>query len=237
MRRHLLFFVALQLSFVSFGLGSEWKPLSGSRTFELTSIRGEASEDWRPLGNLDEWYRLDQLERSRPSGQRLGVLSIDVSGTVEERLGALIEYAESNGSGYDAIHLSAKRLPKQPPTRMTMADIFDWIRSTPGQPHAIGRYQIIPSTLAELTGRLKVPLGTRFSPDVQDKFAAGLFRTAGLSEWLSGTVTDETFMDNLARIWAGLPLESGLSAYDGKSGNRATITREEFRQTLLQVSR
>ena len=163
MRRHLLFFVALQLSFVSFGLGSEWKPLSGSRTFELTSIRGEASEDWRPLGNLDEWYRLDQLERSRPSGQRLGVLSIDGSGTVEERLGALIEYAESNGSGYDAIHLSAKRLPKQPPTRMTMADIFDWIRSTPGQPHAIGRYQIIPSTLAELTGRLKVPLGTRFS--------------------------------------------------------------------------
>ena len=237
MRRHLLFFVALQLSFVSFGLGSEWKPLSGSRTFELTSIRGEASEDWRPLGNLDEWYRLDQLERSRPSGQRLGVLSIDVSGTVEERLGALIEYAESNGSGYDAIHLSAKRLPEQLPTLMTLSDIFEWIRATPGQPHAIGRYQIIPSTLAELTGRLKVPLGTRFSPDVQDEFAAGLFRTAGLSEWLSGTVTDETFMDNLARIWAGLPLESGLSAYDGKSGNRATITREEFRQTLLQVSR
>ena len=68
-------------------------------------------------------------------------------------------------------------------------------------------------------------------------FAAELFRTAGLSEWLSGTATNKTFMDNLARIWAGLPLESGLSAYDGKSGNRATITREMFRQALLQVPR
>ena len=71
----------------------------------------------------------------------------------------------------------------------------------------------------------------------RDKFAAELFRTAGLSEWLSGTVANETFMDNLAHIWAGLPLEGGLSAYDGKSGNRATITREEFRQALSQVSR
>lgn len=237
MRRQLLLCVGMQLSFVSFGLASEWQPLSGSGTFELTSIQDEASEDWRPLGSLGEWYRLDQLERSLPSGQRLGVLSIDVSGTVEERLGALIEYAESNGAGYDAIHLSAKRLPDQPPTRMTLLEIFEWIRATPGQPHAIGRYQIIPSTLAELGERLKVPLGTRFSPDVQDAFAAELFRTAGLSEWLSGTVANETFMDNLARIWAGLPLESGLSAYDGKSGNRATITREEFRQALLQVAR
>ena len=69
------------------------------------------------------------------------------------------------------------------------------------------------------------------------KLAAELFRTAGLSEWLSGAVTDDTFMDNLARIWAGLPLASGLSAYDGTSGNRATITREAFRQALLQVAR
>ena len=159
--------MAMQLSFVNFGLASEWKPLSGSRTFELASIQAKPPEDWRALGSLDEWYRLDKLERSRPSGQRIGVLSIGVSGTVEERLGALIEYAESNGSGYDAIHLSAKRLPEQPPTRMTLSDIFEWIRATPGQPHAIGRYQIIPSTLAELTRRLEIPLGTRFSPDVQ----------------------------------------------------------------------
>ena len=168
MGRHLLLCLALQLSFVSSALGSEWPPLSGSRAFDLTSIRGEAPEKWRPLGSLGEWYRLDQLKRLRPSAQRDGVLSIPVSGTVQEQLGALIEYAESKGSGYDAIHRSAKRLPEQPPTRMTLSDIFEWIRATPGQPHAIGRYQIIPSTLAELTGRLEMPLGMRFSPDVQD---------------------------------------------------------------------
>ena len=160
--------LALQLSFVSFALGSEWQPLSGSRAFELILMSDEAPEEWHPLGRLDEWHRLDKLERSRPSGQHIGVLSIPVSGTVEERLGALIEYAESNGFGCDAIHLSAKRLPEQRPTRMTLSDIFEWIRATPGQPHAIGRYQIIPSTLAELTRRLEIPLGTRFSPDVQD---------------------------------------------------------------------
>ena len=237
MRRQLLLCLALQLSFVNFALGSDWQPLSGSRAFDLTSLRGEPSENWHALGSLGEWHRLDKLERSHPSDQHIGLRTIPDSRTVEARLGALIEYAESNGFGYDAIHLSAKRLPEQPPTRMTLSDIFEWIRATPGQPHAIGRYQIIPSTLAELTKRLEIPLGTRFGPDVQDELAAELFRTAGLSAWLSGTVTDETFMDNLAGIWAGLPLESGLSAYDGKSGNRATITREEFRRALLQVSR
>ena len=174
MRQQVWLCLALQLSFVSFALGAEWQPLSGSRAFELILMSDEAPEEWHPLGSLDEWHRLDKLERSRPSGQYIGVLSIPVSGTVEERLGALIEYAESNGFGYDAIHLSAKRLPELPPTRMTLSDIFEWIRATPGQPHAIGRYQIIPSTLAELTRRLEIPLGTRFSPDVQDEFAAEL---------------------------------------------------------------
>ena len=78
MRRQLLLCVGMQLSFVSFGLASEWQPLSGSGTFELTSIRGQAPEGWHPLGSLGEWRRLDQLERSRPSGQRFGVLSIDI---------------------------------------------------------------------------------------------------------------------------------------------------------------
>ena len=42
-------------------------------------------------------------------------------------------------------------------------------------------------------------------------------------------------MDNLARIWAGLPLPSGKSAYHGYAGNRATITRAFYAEQMGRI--
>ena len=41
---------------------------------------------------------------------------------------------------------------------MTLDEIFAWIAATPGQPHAIGRYQFIPDTLRMLVNRLVIGL-------------------------------------------------------------------------------
>tara|TARA_R110001583_G_scaffold195403_1_gene372772 strand:+ start:4686 stop:5147 length:462 start_codon:yes stop_codon:yes gene_type:complete len=129
------------------------------------------------------------------------------------KIRALIQYAESSAHGYDAIQHRAKIRPAKKPTQMTFAEIFEWIEATPNQQHAIGRYQIIPKTLGYLVTQTKVDLGVTFTPAVQDGLANILIVEAGYAEFMSGQISLDRFMDNLAGVWAGLPLKSGKSSY------------------------
>ncbi|RWR26377.1 hypothetical protein D2T29_20675 [Sinirhodobacter populi] len=150
-------------------------------------------------------------------------------------LQALIEHAESRRAGYDAWHESAAVPPPKAPSRMTLAEIRSWIAATPGQHHAIGRYQIVPDTLESLIRRTGLRAETLFDARVQDALANILILDAGYAEFAAGRITPGRFMDNLARIWAGFPLESGLSAYDGVAGNRATVTRAFFAGQMAEI--
>lgn len=145
------------------------------------------------------------------------------NGTVAARLRDLIARAEAGPAGYDAVQGGAHRPPPRRPTRMTLRDIFNWIDATPGQHHAIGRYQIIPATLRRLVARAGLDPGTRYSPAVQDWLADMLLEDAGLNAVHRGEMTREVFRLNLAKIWAGLPTPSGRSYYHGVAGNRAVI--------------
>ena len=136
----------------------------------------------------------------------------------------LIGLAESHRDGYDAVVWSARIKPFAPPTRMTLGQIFEWIRATPGQNHAIGRYQFIPSTLRRLVREAGLSADQRFTPAVQDRLADILLAEAGLAEARAGRIGRHQLMNNLARIWAGLPTASGRSHYHGVAGNRATVS-------------
>lgn len=151
-----------------------------------------------------------------------------IPGTGVAGLLALIGAAEAGRLDYDAIHLSARRLPRKRPTDMSVGEVLDWIDATPGQSHAIGRYQFIPMTLRRLLHLENVHGSTRFSPALQDRLALRLLAEAGLSEFQAGALPRERFLDALALIWAGLPLANGKSAYHGYAGNRATISRHVF---------
>lgn len=140
----------------------------------------------------------------------------------------LIAQAEAGAAGYDAVQLGARIRPGKPPTQMTLAEIFAWIDETPGQPHAIGRYQFIPKTLDMLVRRLGVPRAARFSPQLQDRLAYLLLEDAGIEDFKSGQMRQVAFMNNLAKIWAGLPNSSGRSHYHGYAGNKAVISWAEF---------
>lgn len=143
-------------------------------------------------------------------------------------LKAVIARAEAGPAGYDAVVWSARIAPPKAPTRMTLAEIFAWIEATPGQNHAIGRYQFIPKTLRWLVARAGVPAQARFSPDLQDRLAHMLLLDAGLEEFLDGTLPRTAFMNNLARTWAGLPNSTGRSHYHGIAGNKATMSWAQF---------
>lgn len=187
-----------------------------------------SGSDWS-FGNQD-WGTSDAFERSRPSrGQREVVPFHLRSGvTREAQLLDLIASAEAGPLGYDAIHVSARTLPPAPPTSLSVAEIFEWVAASPGQHHAIGRYQFIPSTLARLVDLLDVEPSARFTPALQDRLAMQLVREVGYRDFLNGSLGQDRFMDGLARVWAGLPLADGRSAYHGYAGNRATITRDAF---------
>lgn len=154
-----------------------------------------------------------------------------------QRLRALIASAEAGRAGYDAVQRGAWTLPGAAPTRMTVGEILDWIARTPGQPHAIGRYQFIPATLRTLLQRAGLGRETRFSPAVQDRLADLLLEDAGLSRFESGALGRRDFMNNLARIWAGLPNSSGRSHYHGVAGNRATISWAKFESSMRAIYR
>jgi hypothetical protein len=164
-----------------------------------------------------------------------GFAPLDPNASYIERLRHLIGHAESRRDGYDAINYGARRLPARRPTEMTLGEIYAWIAATPGQPHAIGRYQFIPSTLKRLARQIGAAPDERFSPRLQDRLADELFAEAGLAAFRDGVMGHRQFMNNLAKIWAGLPNSSGRSHYHGYAGNRATMTWASFESEIVRI--
>ena len=152
-----------------------------------------------------------------------------------ERLRHLIAEAEAGRAGYDAVNHGARIKPPRRPTDMTVGEIYAWIAETPGQPHAIGRYQFIPSTLRRLVKAQGIDRAARFTPALQDRLADQLLVEAGLMRMERGEITRRKFMYRLAQIWAGLPLPSGKSYYQGVAGNKATMSWSRFEQGMTQI--
>ncbi|MBB5514513.1 hypothetical protein FHS89_000511 [Rubricella aquisinus] len=147
----------------------------------------------------------------------------------------LVAEVEAGPAGYNAVVLSAVIKPPKRPTEMTLRDVFAWIDATPGQNHAIGRYQFIPTTLDYLVRRTKTPLSARFSPALQDRFADILLHQAGAGEVSFGRISNDLFLDQLAQVWAALPMRDGRSAYHGVGRNKALMSRAEYRARVAAI--
>ena len=57
----------------------------------------------------------------------------------------------------------------------------------------------------------------------------------GLTAFREGVMTRTAFMNNIAKIWAGLPNSSGRSHYHGYAGNRATMTWAHFEGQMARI--
>ncbi|MBD3666127.1 hypothetical protein [Sulfitobacter aestuariivivens] len=191
---------------------------------------------WRSFG-VDDWIFRDPFERQSPGAVRqpYSSWSLSSSGGRTAQVLSLIGFAEAGKLQYNAVHMSASRRPRKRPTEMSLGEVFHWIKATPGQQHAIGRYQFIPSTLAMLVNRVDAPPQASFGPRMQDQLAVMLLKDAGYSEFLAGRMTMSKFMDKLAWVWAGLPLRNGQSAYRGIAGNRATISRKFYAEQMQRI--
>lgn len=185
--------------------------LAGGARAELQSLfpRNEEIPDtvtraglFAPTGNQGFFAPLpERAERVRVSPLASGTGTAQV-----DRLLSLIARAEAGSAGYNAVQHGARVRPAALPAQMTLGEIYQWIDDTPGQPHAIGRYQFIPPTLRRVARERGFGLETQFTPGVQDALALVLLNDAGFARFQAGELDRRRFMHNLARIWAGLRL-------------------------------
>lgn len=208
--------------------------LVGGARAELQSLfpRNEEIPDtvtraglFAPTGNQGFFAPLpERAERVHVSPLASGTGTAQV-----DRLLSLIARAEAEAAGYYAVQHRARVRPAALPTQMTLGEIYQWINDTPGQPHAIGRYQFIPPTLRRAARE------RGFGPGVQDALALVLLNDAGFARFQAGELDRRRFMRNLARIWAGLPLPNGRSYYEGHAGNEATMSWAAFDGGMARI--
>jgi muramidase (phage lysozyme) len=123
-------------------------------------------------------------------------------------------------------------------TSMTIRDVLNFQNNMIAQGHestAVGKYQIIQKTLQGLLSQGVVSPNETFSPGTQDKLAVALLNQVGWSRFQNGKMSADQMADAIARIWAGFPLASGQSAYQGVGSNKATIGRQEVLTALTDA--
>jgi len=133
---------------------------------------------------------------------------------------------EANGN-YNAYYGNAKNNEVNF-TTMTYDDVLAWQDKfvSEGSPSsAVGKYQFLRKTLRDLKRTEGLKGDELFNEELQDRLATSLLKRRGLDKFRQGTITAETFANNLAKEWASLPMVSGpkrgLSYYAGDGLNKA----------------
>lgn len=129
--------------------------------------------------------------------------------------------------------------------RKPISGLTEWTieKVASSAPSYAGAYQLDPDSLIGWAKDVGLSPQDKFSPANQDKIAIGLIegRAQG-KKWRSRQISDEKFGNNLATIWAGLPVLSsvngkrrGSSYYAGVSWNKANVTPEEVEGAFKQI--
>lgn len=221
------------------GFADSWKSAasswsSGSSFAPATNGQREAPERSSFRG-IEVKSSFDLTPRSQPQPRSRQPFVMPQNADELTKVRALIFHAESRQHGYDAYNLSARVPPPKPASKMTLKEIQQWTKDTPGQQHAIGRYQIIPSTLNRLIKNTGVDLNTVFDPAVQDAFANLLIIEAGYLDLKDRRISLKQFEVALAKVWAGFPLSNGKSYYAGVANNAATVSYKTYSSALAQI--
>lgn len=102
-------------------------------------------------------------------------------------------------------------------TQMTIAEVLKWQDAFVQQGNAssaVGRYQIINTTLSGLVRQLGINTNQKFDQTMQDTLAIALLERRGLESYVNKEMTTNEFAANLAKEWAGLPKVIGENPED-----------------------
>lgn len=91
---------------------------------------------------------------------------------------------------------------------------------------AVGRYQIVRTTLRSIKQEMGLSDDELFTPELQDHMAMHLLERRGLSKWQAGRMTDEQFMAGLSAEWASLPRANGKGTYNQRIGANVKTVKD-----------
>lgn len=122
-------------------------------------------------------------------------------------------------------------------TSMPIKDVIALQKSSGKNQKAVGKFQIIPSTLEGLVKKLGLSGDEIFDEELQDRLGLALLNERGYQDFKSGKIDENTFMKNLSKEWRALPdPDTGKTYADsGASANKANKSVEEFRNVVKQV--
>jgi muramidase (phage lysozyme) len=150
-------------------------------------------------------------------------------------IGKLLDYIGKHESGGNYnILVGGKTNPDL--SNMTIGEVLQFQKQMRAQGHestAVGKYQIINSTLSSLVKQGFANLDDKFDPSTQDKLAVGLLKRRGLDDYMAGKLDANTFADKLSMEWASLPYHTGASYYAGVGSNAAGEGRDKFMSSVF----
>ena len=128
-------------------------------------------------------------------------------------------------------------------TEMSIADVLSWQEDfiAAGHPSsAVGRYQIISTTLKGLVQQLNIDTNQPFNEAMQDKMAVALLERRGATEYVNNQIDERQFAAELAKEWAALPKIIGdrpeQSYYASDGLNKALVGVDEILRAASAVS-
>lgn len=152
----------------------------------------------------------------------------------------LIATVESNGN-YNA-HFGNSRNDSVKFTEMSVSEVRQWQKDfvAQGSPSsAVGRYQIISTTLDGLINELNIEPTQKFDSETQDKMAVALLERRGAEQYVNQELTPEQFAANLAKEWAALPKVIGdnpeQSYYAGDGLNKSLVEPKEVLDAIEPI--
>lgn len=180
-----------------------------------------------------------RLGESAPRNLTGPQLATAAPGSVPRQLMDLIGRSEGTdrGRGYDetlgygaytggAVDLQGKTIAevRQLQREMLRHPANRWNSS------AVGRYQIVGTTLQSAIEAGVVKPEDRFDAATQDRLAMWLMERRGLSRFQRGEMSREQFQNNLAREWASLPTTGGGGFY---AGQRSHVSGAQVADALM----
>jgi len=140
-------------------------------------------------------------------------------------------------SAYDITYAYGEYNPKdsKPLTEMTIGKVKqlqDQMLANGAESSAVGKYQLLGTTLEGQQNTLGLSDDTIFDPTTQDLFGLSLLERRGYNEWLDGTMSDHDFQKNLAKEWASVAdPDTGMSYY----GQSVGTTDAQIKDVMAQI--
>ena len=106
--------------------------------------------------------------------------------------------------------------------------------------YAVGRYQMIPSTLSYAVSKAGVAASARFTPEIQNRLLQALLdhKRPSIGAYIRGEHDNLNLaLRAMALEWASVAWSNGYSYYAGRGGNRAHVTRNEAALALQEARR